>query len=277
VLIFACLLGAGLASARLLPAVEFMDHSGRPAGANSIADIKAGANSQRSVIAGMLTPEPLNMRYSDLMRRVYVGSLTLVLALIGLVGWTLRVIAIAIASAGVAAAWYSLGVGSSLYPILLEPPLGSWFRGPDRASILTGFSVAFLSGAGLDYLLAQSVRFQVSARSPVFRSIALLTIAISSVLFLQWWLGSSGEHSLAIVYAVTGAVLLGLLCTTKARRLMSIVILLLAGVIFFDLSHVQPHPGMRPAQLAPHYERNVWLYDWIREHQKLSRRIYGRR
>lgn len=269
-LLLAGLLGAGLASVRLIPAIDFMSQTWRPGATNLMSEMGIGNNTREALLEGMLTPEPATTFWSDLYRRVYVGTLPLALALIGLLGWKQRWISLAIAAGGIAAAWYSLGPSGALYPIVFELPLGAWFRGPDRAFILAGFAVAFLSGAGFHYLLENSATLPGRKRSIVV-SRALPIAAITLILCLQWWFGSSRGHTLAISYAVVGAALFCILWVTHSRRWVLLATLSLIGVVFFDLSHAQPQTGMRPAQLKEHFSRNNWLYEWIREHQEYAR------
>ena len=274
-LLLAGLLGAGVASVRLLPAAEFMQQSWRPSDTLSVNDANANAgNTKARITRGMFTPEPApasKWLQRDAYRKVYVGSLPLTLGLIGILGWKPRRVSIAIASAGVAAGWYTLGVNGSLFPLLFELPMGNWFRGPDRAFLLTGFAVSFLSGAGLDYLIMQARREPMREKA-IFRGLIVLpAIAVVSILILQLRFGDTRGHTLAVSYALVGVFLVGIFWSTRSRRWLSLTTLVLAGVVLFDLAHTQPHNGMRPAQLRDYFNRHNWFYDWIRERQEYSR------
>lgn len=274
-LLLAGLLGAGVASVRLLPAAEFMERSWRPGGTLTTYDANfGGVNTKANITKGMLTAEPApasRWLQHDTYRKVYVGSLPLALALIGMLAWKPRRVSIAIASAGLAAGWYTLGVDGSVFSFLFELPMGKWFRVPDRAFILTGFAVAFLSGAGLDYLLMQARREPTREKS-TFRGFMLVpVIAVVSILVLQLWLGDTRGHALAISYAVVGVFLLAVFWATRSRRWLSLATLVLASVVLFDLAHTQPHNGIRPAQLRDYFDRHNVVYDWIRERQEYSR------
>ncbi len=181
----AAALGLGFGLVRILPALDFMQHTWRPPGGLSIELAGMMAIAPQTFLRGVATAAQVSGWLADDLRKSYVGALPLLLALIGLTAGGRRAAALPIAAAGAAAVLYAFGTAGPLYPLMFQLPGGNWFRGPARALAIFGLAVAFLSALGLDRLQARfaAIRPNGPLRTAAGLVLGVLLAAIVADLF----------------------------------------------------------------------------------------------
>jgi hypothetical protein len=249
-----------LALVRVLPAAEYMALSWRPPGGLTPEMVSIMSVAPSVFGHHVLSPRP----GFEMLRQVYVGSLPLALAVLGVVLWRRRSIAIPLAVAGGMAVLYAFGRWSFVQPLLYHLPLGSWFRGPNRALFVFGFAVAVLCGAGID-VVGRTV-----ATSRTRRRVFVVLGAVLTALFVAGTrVDPAATRLLAFHYGAGLATLLVLASPRPVLRLAAAAGL--AGLVLFDLLHAQRLDAMLPSQLSARASRYEPFFRVIRERQELDR------
>ena len=251
-------LGVLLALVRVLPAAEYMRGTWRPPGSLALEGAAVMSISPAAFAANLLSPAP----GADLGRQAYVGTLPLLLAVVGLALWRPRSAALPIAAAGVAAMLYAFGTHAPLFPLMFRMPAGSWFRAPGRALVVFGFAVAFLAGGGLQAILERAGSGRAALPAMLLAGAAAVLIGAAA------WLRVP-EARLLAVYCFAGSVVLFALLLRPAVRVLALGVLGLLVVV--DLFHGQRPRGVLPARLGAHFARYEPFFDEVRRRQGLSR------
>jgi hypothetical protein len=272
-------LGLGTSLVRILPGLEFMQQTWRPLSGLSSAMASIMAIEPRNFLRGLLSPAAALPPGADWvsyqLRESCVGPLPLALAVVGLVMWRSRGLAIATATIAVTAAWYGFGPHGSLYGILFALPGGDLFRGPDRALVLYGFAVAILGGAGLHELLTRlAMRTGDIAPLPRVAPLALAAAVVGAIAAAAAYAAPTGAALSLGEGGVVLAVIAAAAWTLRPRLLLGAGSAAAAAVIFADLVCGDLHTGAMPSQLRATAARHDALFEAIRARQGHDRTYF---
>lgn len=277
VLTLAGTLAVLVAAVRVLPAAEYLRETWRPPGSLDIRAASMMAIPVRAFVVNLFTPGPPPPATSawsgvDVQREVYVGVMPTALALLGLLWWTNRSVSLPIVIAGIASAGYAFGTATPFYALMFKLPGGNWFRGLDRALIIFAFSMAFLSGAGLEAMLRRA-RKVGGFDAPAKRITYLLPLVAGLVIVLLGVaLGDGRGTKLLACYGGLMIAILGILCGFGSRMLVRTGgLVAVALLVVWDLFAAHRYPGVLPSQLDHYLSQYDSLFQRIRDKQGLDR------
>jgi hypothetical protein len=191
----ASLLALAVALPRILPALEFMADTWRGGGGMSLEQASAMAIRPSRFLRGLLTPGVLHPDGPPVstfaMRQSFVGTLPLLLALVGLVWWRRRDMVLVFAIVAIGAACYALGRATPLYEVLFALPGGNAFRAPNRALLLFGLAIAVLAGGGATAIAERLPRAWTQGTRAVLLVGVALVVLVADV-------GSAPSHTGAV-------------------------------------------------------------------------------
>lgn len=112
---------------------------------------------------------------------IYVGVVTMLLAVIGIASRSLHAIGWFFAAMGLLGVLYGLGDSFFVHPVLARLPLFSTFRSPARLAMYLSLGAAVLAGAGLDRILRGAADGRLARvalmTGGVIAAIGLLTVS----------------------------------------------------------------------------------------------------
>jgi hypothetical protein len=195
-----------------------------------------------------------------MLREGYVGIVPFAMAVVGLLLWRRRGLAIAFGTVAAGAALYAVGPHAFVFRVLYHLPFGAWFRGPDRALAMFGFGAAVLCGAGLDEITRGGRAWLV----------ALLALAATAAAALV--MGRTAGAWQAVGYCAAGAAIVATMAFTRTTgRARSAAVVVLAALALVDLWRGSPVSGALPSQLGTYFARLNPFFDDIRARQDLDR------
>ncbi|MCL4531655.1 MAG: hypothetical protein M1582_00430, partial [Actinobacteria bacterium] len=150
-------LGLGLAMVRIAPTLALTAISTRAAGMG-LAGSSVDSIQPTAMLAGYLLPALNELSRDPVARPDYLGGPVLCLALLVLFcrGRLGRVPAFHAGLAGISVV-LSLGSLTPFYGLLLQLPFFSYFRGPNRFSLVAALAIAMLAAYALDWQLAEDL------------------------------------------------------------------------------------------------------------------------
>ena len=272
-LILGVALGFGLSAVRVLPTMELTALSTRAEGMG-VTRSAAGSIEPWALVAGYLLPAVFDLPGRFASRPDYLGAPVLLLA--GLTLSSLRRLPWRITfhwGAVVAATLLSVGTNAPFYGLLAQMPYFSYFRGPNRFSLLAALSLAVLAAWALDRGIAGKLSGRWRFRKGVAALAAVAGLAAAGwlALSLAFQFGrdplseslrasaSAGEWGLlnllrprvgipAFGMIIAPALLLLAARNGLSRRLMEGSLVVLTGLTLFTLGWIQ-NDWLRPADL----------------------------
>ena len=265
-------LGFGIAAVRVVPTLALTALSTRSSG---MAFDRSTVDSidPWSLLVGYLLPSVLDLAADRPTRPDYVGGPVLFLAMLAVAAMRRnRVPVFHAAMAGVTAV-LSLGSFTPLYGLLLQLPFFSFFRGPNRLSLVAALAISVLAAYALEWRVAEGLprlrwRYRAVGATAVAGGLLLVAGIVLSLMFqfgrdplsdgLRSLMVNRGWDALNLLrprvgLAALGLVALPVLCVAVARgRLSHAAVagsaLVLTVATLFAMGWLQ-NRWMPPAQL----------------------------
>lgn len=250
-------LGVALTAAQLLPGLELQGLGPRRSGGLSLIQAKALAPPAASWFLDQASNSlPVGLHLA------YIGIATMFPVLLSLFasmerGYVLLFWLIGLFSAGVA-----LGPDAPFFAWYRMLPGMAWFRGPQRILYLYAFSVALLSGIGMDVLASEQK--VISSRRRLYM-LAAVTVPALGLLF------GTSMPSLGLMYIVGGLALTAgaiLIARPQVRR---VTLVALSLLLAWDLYHSAKNRLQHPYHDPRVFDEEEALLDFVKTHQGLYR------
>ncbi len=235
-----------------MPLIEFMQYSRR---ANlSIEELNFMSISPESLI-GIFAPQ-VGIYYEKI---IYFGIITLILSLISIKKqhwfWIITI---------VMSSFYSLGANTFFYPAIVKAfPFLTWLRVPSRAWFFVVFSLAILSGYGLERLIKQeySKKFKKAfLQSAIFFSLLAVSLSIG----IKYMVGfvPIGMVIMVISVVVSFVVLSRIVFKRKSGndQFLLIIILLFGELVYINSTILKAVPVPPKTELVKWLESQPGLF-----------------
>jgi hypothetical protein len=250
-------LGLSLAAVQLLPSYELQSLGPRRVGAISeLQSLLFGATTPAQFMSDAVNPDPGPPRW------IYLGMSALLLVPLSLFsrsGW-LRILCLwclLVFGLGVA-----LTIHTPFFALFRELPTASWFRAPWRMLFLYAFSASVLSGIAIDALAGigrggSKLRLLIGSGA---------VTALAAILTFMETMPARG-----LVYLWVTAGVLWCSCLLPSPRLRWAPLMVLVGLLGWDLFHATSNPSKHPYHLPMLLSREQPLLDYLKANQRLYR------
>jgi hypothetical protein len=250
-------LGLSLAAIQLLPSYELQSLGSRRAGAISeLQSLVFGAATPAQLMSDAANPDPGRPRW------IYLGMSALLLVPLSLFsrsGWwrILCLWCLLVCGLGVA-----LTIHTPFFALFRELPTGSWFRAPWRMLFLYAFSASVLTGIAIDALAGME---RGGSKLRLLLGSGVVTASAVILTFME----TIPARGLVYLWVTVGV--LWFSCLLPSPRLRLAPLMVLVGLLGWDLFHATSNPSKHPYHVPMLLSREQPLLNYLKANQRLYR------